>query len=173
MPRTSKPLPWVILPNCPQSYWSNDRKISTRTACSTLLLLTVSGCYTTHELASANTDQCVQTPLKGSPILAGTRVTLAQYFGRSDTQRWVIGKNQISGVADMVLDVQDGTGVEGAPVIVMPCNGSSHQRWRVTSEGQVGLGGKCLDVPGGDIAQSAPLILAVCSGASSQQWSLR
>jgi Ricin-type beta-trefoil lectin domain len=138
-----------------------------------LLLVPLAGCYTPYQVASTHTNQCVHVPWNGSPILAGTRVTLAQCFGRTETQQWSIKGGQIAGVAGMCLDVQDQAAVDGAPVVAMPCNGSPGQHWSVSHGAIIGIGGKCLDVPGGEITETAPLILATCSGSSSQHWSLR
>jgi Ricin-type beta-trefoil lectin domain len=138
-----------------------------------LVLLLLSGCYTPYQVASTNTNQCVHVPWDGSPILAGTRVTLAQCLGRTDNQTWTVKNGRIAGVAGMCLDVQDQAAVDGAPVIAMPCNGSAGQHWRVNHGEVTGIGGKCLDVPGGEITETAPLILATCTGSPSQRWSLR
>src|ERR1700722_14689355 len=138
-----------------------------------VLLPLLAGCYTPYQVASTHTNQCVQVPWDGPPILAGTRVTLAQCFGRTDNQEWTVKNGRIAGVAGLCLDVQGQTGIDGAPVIAMPCNGSPGQHWSVTHGGVIGVGGKCLYDPGGEITESAPLILATCAGTSSQLGSLR
>jgi Ricin-type beta-trefoil lectin domain len=143
------------------------------TVLAALLLPPLAGCYTPYQVASTHTNQCVHVPWDGSPIIAGTRVRLAQCFARAETQQWTVKHGQIAGVAGMCLDVQDALGVDGAPVIAMPCNGSPGQHWNVTHGEIIGVGGKCLDVPGGEITETAPLILQTCAGASSQRWSLR
>jgi Ricin-type beta-trefoil lectin domain len=138
-----------------------------------VLVLPLAGCYTPYQVASTHTNQCVHVPWDGSPILPGTRVTLAQCFARTETQQWTVKNGQIAGVAGMCLDVQGQAGLDGAPVIAMPCNGSPGQHWSVTHGEVIGAGGKCLDVPGGEITETAPLILETCAGTSSQRWSLR
>lgn len=150
------------------------RRSSLKTPLLALLLLPlVAGCYTPYQVASTRTNQCIQVPWDGTPILPGTPVTLAQCLGRTDNQEWTIRHGQIAGVAGLCLDVQGQAAIDGAPVIAVPCNGTVGQHWNVSGGRVTGIGGKCLDVPGGDITETAPLILATCAGTSSQRWSLR
>jgi hypothetical protein len=74
------------------------------------------------------------------------------------------------GMGGSCLDVQGSSAVDGAPIIIVACNGRPSQKWSFVNGQIVGVGGKCIDTSGGGSMDHTPVILMACSSAPSQQW---
>ncbi len=127
------------------------------------------------------------TPVLGAQVLSGvgacmdvlygmtadgTPIDLFQCHG-SPSQRWFIGRGQISENFGSCLDVQGSAGVDGAPIVLVTCNGRPSQQWRVIEGQIVGLGNKCLDSKDGGGADLTPLVLSECRPILSQRWTIQ
>ncbi|MEJ0047825.1 MAG: ricin-type beta-trefoil lectin domain protein [Rhodospirillales bacterium] len=77
------------------------------------------------------------------------------------------------GASGSCLDVQGSLPADGAPIILMHCDGRASQHWSVADGGIIGIGGKCLDVLYGGTSDRTPVILSQCRGTPSQQWSVQ
>jgi alpha-galactosidase len=71
------------------------------------------------------------------------------------------------------VDVQGSAAADGAPVILVACNGKPSQHWSVSNGQIVGIGGKCLDSMRGGTTDGTPLIIVSCSSSPTQQWTLQ
>ncbi|HTC16694.1 MAG TPA: ricin-type beta-trefoil lectin domain protein [Steroidobacteraceae bacterium] len=134
-----------------------------------LLSTSVTGCATTSQLTSGNTNMCMNVinhgyPQPGAPVIM-------KVCDPWKNQQWSFnGNGVITGVGGFCLDVQGSAPKDGAAVIYTPCSGSPSQNWTASNGTIVGIGGKCLDITGGSPEQGAPLIINTCNGAPSQQW---
>ncbi|MEV6705993.1 RICIN domain-containing protein [Micromonospora wenchangensis] len=76
------------------------------------------------------------------------------------------------------LDVDGGSGDDGARLQQFGCHGQANQQWRVTPVGTgpvllVGVGsGKCAQVRDDGTAAGDDLVQATCTAAAGQQWTL-
>lgn len=79
---------------------------------------------------------------------------------------------------DRCLDVEGGSGDDGARLQQFGCHGQANQQWRLTPLGTgpvllVGVqSGKCAQVRDGGTGAGAELVQATCTGAAGQQWAL-
>jgi hypothetical protein len=135
-----------------------------------LLLYVTSGCATSSQITSGNTNMCMNVVNHGSPE-PGARVNM-KVCDPWRNQQWSFnGHGQITGVGGFCLDVQGSAPNDGAAVIYTPCSGSPSQNWAAGGNGTiVGIGGKCLDIGGGNPSQGAPLVINACNGSPSQVW---
>ena len=136
-----------------------------------LLLLVVSntGCATTQQITSGNSNMCINVVNHGYPE-PGAPVIMKGCDPWKNQQWSFSGNGQITGVGGFCIDVQGSAPNNGAAVIYTPCSGSPSQNWTARNGTIVGIGGKCLDIGGGDPAQGAPLIINDCNGSPSQLW---
>ncbi|MEV4844963.1 RICIN domain-containing protein [Micromonospora matsumotoense] len=76
------------------------------------------------------------------------------------------------------LDVEGGSGADGAKLQQFGCHGQANQQWRVTPVGTgpvllVGVqSGKCAQVRDDGTAAGDDLVQATCTAAAGQQWTL-
>ncbi|MFE1547799.1 ricin-type beta-trefoil lectin domain protein [Streptomyces sp. NPDC058718] len=77
----------------------------------------------------------------------------------------------LTGLAGKCLDVAGAATVDGTPVQLYTCNGTTAQRWTLAADGTVRALGKCLDVTGGGTADGTKVQLHTCNGTGAQRWS--
>ncbi|HXO65787.1 MAG TPA: ricin-type beta-trefoil lectin domain protein [Steroidobacteraceae bacterium] len=134
-----------------------------------LLFCAISGCATSAQITSGNTNMCMNVVNHGSPE-PGARVNM-KICDPWRNQQWSFnGHGQITGVGGFCLDVQGSAPNDGAAVIYTPCSGSPSQNWVAGNGTIIGIGGKCLDIGGGNPSQGAPLVINTCNGSPSQVW---
>jgi hypothetical protein len=135
-----------------------------------LLFWGISGCATSSQITSGNTNMCMNVVNHGSPE-PGARMNM-KVCDPWRNQQWSFnGHGQITGVGGFCVDVQGSAPNDGAAVIYTPCSGSPSQNWAAGGNGTiVGIGGKCLDIGGGNPSQGAPLVINTCNGSPSQVW---
>jgi hypothetical protein len=128
----------------------------------------LTSCATTHQISSANSNQCMNVVFHGYPV-AGTPLRIKPCDPWRN-QEWLFSNGAIVGVGGFCVDVQGSVAIDGAPVVYVPCTGQPSQNWNVVNGQIAGIGGKCIAIGGGNAAPWAPLVLATCTGAPSQQW---
>ncbi len=99
-----------------------------------------------------------------NPILSTYGLTLKTSGGGG-------AKAIVSNFNGKCIDVPASNFVDGAPLQMWDCNGTSAQQWTFTG-GTVRAGGKCMDVAWGSTANGAVIQLANCSGHPAQQFVL-
>jgi hypothetical protein len=62
------------------------------------------------------------------------------------------------------------TANDGAPLILMPCDGGQTQQWQVASDGTIRTAGRCMDVAGAARTVGTVVQLATCNGNQAQQF---
>jgi Ricin-type beta-trefoil lectin domain len=134
------------------------------------MALGTSGCVTARQIASGNTNMCMNVENHGYPV-AGTPIKV-KGCDPWRNQQWILNKGQITGVGGFCVDVDGSLPKDGAAVLYVPCNGRPSQSWALSNGAIVGIGGKCIDIAAGAPEDLSPLILAPCNGSLSQQWSL-
>lgn len=131
--------------------------------------LSASGCASTMQLTSGETNMCMNVVNHGYPE-PGAPVIMKECDPWRNQQWSFAGTGQITGVGDFCLDVQGSQPVDGAKIIYTPCSGSPSQNWTARNGAIVGIGDKCLDIEGSRPTQGAPLIIAPCTDSPSQRW---
>lgn len=131
----------------------------------------LTGCVTTRQVTSGNTDQCLNVEWHGFAV-AGTPMRVKPCDPWKN-QQWFFNKDgSITGVGGFCMDVQGSQVAEGSQVIYVTCSGSPSQKWTVSGTQLMGVGGKCVDISGGQPDTLAPLVIAACNGSPTQQWLL-
>ena len=131
----------------------------------------LSGCTTTKQVSSGNSEQCLNVEWHGYPV-AGTPLRVKP-CDPWQNQQWKFNSDgSITGAGGFCMDVQGSVATERAAVVYVPCNGAPSQKWTVNGSQLIGIGGKCVDISGGQPDTLAPLVIAACNGAPSQQWLL-
>jgi hypothetical protein len=145
-------------------------KISCLLSVILLICVAMSGCSTTRQITSGNTNMCMNVVNHGYPQ-PGAPLNMKGCDPWRNQQWSFSGNGPITGVGGFCVDIEGSSAHDGARVIYTPCSGAPSQNWLAGSNGQiVGLGGKCLDIQGGVPEQGAPLVIAPCNGSPGQQW---
>lgn len=76
----------------------------------------------------------------------------------------------VSGYLGRCLHVPGDHALDGVPVEMAACSGSSGERWTIASDGTVRALGKCLEVPGGQPADGTRIQISACRGGPAQLW---
>ncbi len=128
-----------------------------------------SGCATSSQLTSNDTNLCVNVVNHGYPE-PGAPLFLKPCDPWKNQQWDVNPDGTITGVGGFCLDVQGDKGIDGAAVIYTPCAGKPSQKWTASNGALIGVGGKCIDVKDGYQAPGVHLVLAACKGTPTQRW---
>jgi hypothetical protein len=59
---------------------------------------------------------------------------------------------------------------DGAPLMLMPCDGGQTQQWQVAGDGTIRTAGRCMDVAGAAKTVGTVVQLATCNGNQAQQF---
>ncbi|MFG2060439.1 RICIN domain-containing protein [Micromonospora sp. NPDC048871] len=100
-------------------------------------------------------------------------------------QQWVVNRfgpdtvTLTNAAYNQCLDVEGGSGDDGARVLQFRCHGEANQQWRLQPvDGGAALlvavhSGKCAQVNGGGAAAGDDLVQAPCDGNPAQRWTLQ
>lgn len=70
------------------------------------------------------------------------------------------------------LTVAGGKGIDGSPLEIRDCSGSSAQKWTFASDGTIRTFGLCMDAAGASTVNGTVVQLATCNGGPAQQFRL-
>jgi Ricin-type beta-trefoil lectin domain/Glycosyl hydrolases family 16 len=77
---------------------------------------------------------------------------------------------QVVGIGGKCLDNSGGRTVNGNPVVLSTCNGSTEQQWTLPGDGTIQNRGYCLAVQHAGVTAMTPVWLYKCDGGPAQLW---